>query len=224
MPLTGRALPTGHAHMTSQVTPTGRAPTRQSQPYLPITPCRPRPTRQPHPRPTPPVAWGPSWAPEACAAWHTGLRAPLSGALAWTPQLGDGGGSRGVSIGLGAHRLSAQGCSLAARGPEGTLHFYPEGSLWHQAPAQGLCGGRCLRVRALPSAHPSWGPGGPVLRCVALSQAGRGCRSRAVSAPRYSPALTPTARGCGRPERVRCRLHMMAGTEPGPLGARSVGW
>lgn len=55
--------------------------------------------------------------------------------------------------------------------------------------------------------------------CAAMRRpdpGGQGVQEQGCKCTHYPPALTPAARGCGRPERVRCRLHVMAGMEPGP--------
>lgn len=138
---------TGHAHRPS--------------PHPPVTACWPRPRRPPpitpHLQATPTVV---PFRPQRLVQHGTPARGrPSLGLWPGTPQLG----GRGVSVGLGAHRLSVQGCSLGA--------FYPEGlSLWASHACREPCGGPCFRPRARAGGHqPSARhirPGNPVaLRC-----------------------------------------------------------
>lgn len=125
--------PTGHAHVTARprphvgpqlpVTPTGHAPRppvtgvvtqlndhapRRPQPYLPVTPCRPRPTYRPRPTPRRPQPY-PKFTPcrpRPCSHWprpHPGHAhpTPLAAGCLWSLF-----GPRGL-------------CSMA-HGPEGS--------------------------------------------------------------------------------------------------------
>lgn len=212
-PLPAGHIPTRHSHLVDHGhAPTGHAPTPG------------------HAHPTPLAACGPSSALEACAAWHTGPRAPLRGS-GLDPHSWEVAGTPGASPqGWG---LTGSPCKDAVWEPVGLRDHFPStlrALLWASRACPGSLRGSLSPVSprlvgiSPPLAHPSWGPGGPVLRRITLTQVGRGCGSRAASAPRYPPALTSAARGCGRPERVRCRLHVMAGTEPGLLGAQLAGW